>query len=165
MLPEEKDTHENLGIDGNPNLTLNLWRRTGKKVSKYPILVEKEGKRSVFNYVRLSCLNGRAGTTGRQAWQLPGAQRLITIFLILVNSLLCGIYFCDISSYGRKTYGHIISLDNCPSSSEYDIAKPTDFSEVTDEFSSVKARKFTLYICNCTWKILICCILCFASTL
>jgi hypothetical protein len=29
---------------------------------------------------------------GRQARQLPGAQRLITIFLMPVNSSLCGIY-------------------------------------------------------------------------
>jgi hypothetical protein len=70
-----------------------------------------------------------------------GAQRPITIFLISVNSLLCGIYFCDTSRHRRKTGGQILSLDNFPSSSEYDIAKPINFNEVIEEFSSVKAKK------------------------
>jgi hypothetical protein len=72
------------------------------------------------------------------------------IFLISVNSSVCGIYFCDTSSHRRKTDSQILSLDNCPSSSEYDIAKSINFNEVIDELSSVKARKFTLLICNCT---------------
>jgi hypothetical protein len=86
----------------------------------------------------------RAGTRGRQAWQLPGAQRLITIFLISVNSSLCGTYFCDTSTLWRKTDGQILSLDIYPSSSEYDIAKTIHFNDVIDKFASVKARKVTL---------------------
>jgi hypothetical protein len=43
-------------------------------------------------------LLSRAVTRGKQAWQLPKAQRLI-IFLISVNSSLCVIYFCDTSSH------------------------------------------------------------------
>jgi hypothetical protein len=88
-------------------------------------------------------LKSRAGTRGRQAWQLPRAQRLITIFLISANSSFCAMYFCDTSSYRRKTDGQILSLDNCPSSSEYDIAKPISFNEVI-EFSSFKTGKFIL---------------------
>jgi hypothetical protein len=84
----------------------------------------------------------RAGTRGRKAWQLSRAQRLI-IFLISVNSWLCGIYFCDTSSHRRKPDGQILSLDSCPSS-EYDIAKTINSNYVTDEFASVKARKVTL---------------------
>jgi hypothetical protein len=44
--------------------------------------------------------------------------------------------------------GQILSLDNFPSSSEYDIAKPVSFYEVIDEFSSVKVNIyiFTIYI-------------------
>jgi hypothetical protein len=38
----------------------------------------------------------------------------------------------------------MLSLDNCPFSSEYGIAKPINLNEVIDEFSSVKARKFIL---------------------
>jgi hypothetical protein len=62
---------------------------------------------------------------------------LITVFLISVNSSLCGIYFCDTSSHRRKTDGQF--LDSCPSGSEYDIAKTINFNYVTDEFASVKA--------------------------
>jgi hypothetical protein len=58
-------------------------------------------------------------------------------------------YFCDISSHRRKTDGQILSIDNCPSSSDYDIAKTIHFNDVIDEFASVKARKVTLYIFNC----------------
>jgi hypothetical protein len=79
---------------------------------------------------------------GRQAWQLPRAQRLI-IFLISVNSSLCGIHFYDTSRNRHKTDGQILSLGNCPSS-EYDIAKTINFNHVIDEFASVKARKVTL---------------------
>jgi hypothetical protein len=74
-----------------------------------------------------------------------GAQRLITIFLISVNSSLCGTYFCDTSSYRRKTGGQILSLDNFPSNSEYDITKPINFNEVIHEFLSVKAKKIYIY--------------------
>jgi hypothetical protein len=81
-----------------------------------------------------------------------GAQRLIKIFLISVNSSFCGIYSCDTSRHRRKTDGQILFLDSCPSSSEYDIAKNINFNDVIDEFSSVKARKVTLYIFNCTLK-------------
>jgi hypothetical protein len=69
-----------------------------------------------------------------------GAQRLI-IFFISVNSSLCGIHFCDTSRYKHKTDGQILSLDSCPSSSEYDIAKTIDFNDVINEFASVKAKK------------------------
>jgi hypothetical protein len=72
-----------------------------------------------------------------------GAQRLI-IFFISVNSSLCGIHFCDTSRNKHKTEGQILSLDNCPSSSEYDIAKTIDFKDVIDEFASDKTRKITL---------------------
>jgi hypothetical protein len=68
----------------------------------------------------------------------------MTILLILVNSSLCEIYFCDTSSHRRKNHGQILSLYNCPSSSEHDIAKLINSSDVTDEFVSVKARKETL---------------------
>jgi hypothetical protein len=73
-----------------------------------------------------------------------GAQRLITIFLISVNSSLRGIYFYDTSSHRGNTEGQIISLDSCPSSSEYDIAKTINFNNIIDEFASVKAIKVTL---------------------
>jgi hypothetical protein len=73
-----------------------------------------------------------------------GAQLLITIFLISVNSLLCGIYFCDTSRNRHKTDGQILSQDNCPSSNEYDIAKTINLNDVIDEFASVKARKVTM---------------------
>jgi hypothetical protein len=73
-----------------------------------------------------------------------GAQRLKTIFLISVNFSLCGIYFCDPSSRRRKTDGQILSLDSCPSNSEYDIAKTINLNYVIDEFASIKARKVTL---------------------
>jgi hypothetical protein len=63
---------------------------------------------------------------------------------ISINSSLCGIYVCDTSSHRRKTNGQILSLRSCPSSSEYDIAKPIILNVVIDEFASVKARKFTL---------------------
>jgi hypothetical protein len=46
----------------------------------------------------------------------------------------------------RKTEGQILSLDNCPSSSEYDIAKTINFNDVIDEFASVKSKK--RYIVN-----------------
>jgi hypothetical protein len=68
-----------------------------------------------------------------------GAQRLI-IFLISVNSSLCGIHFCDTSRNRHKTDGQILSLD----SSEYDIAKNINLNDVIDVFASVKARKVTL---------------------
>jgi hypothetical protein len=100
------------------------------QVPVYSILVKNSG----YNV-------GRAGTKGRQAWQLPGAQWLITIFLRSVNSALCGIYFYDASSHRRKTDGQILSLDSCSSSSEYDIAKTINFNDVTDEFASVKATR------------------------
>jgi hypothetical protein len=45
---------------------------------------------------------------------------------------------------GVKLVVQILSLDSCPSSSEYDIAKSINFNDVTDEFASVKARKVTL---------------------
>jgi hypothetical protein len=73
-----------------------------------------------------------------------GAQRLITIFLISVNSSLCGIYSCDTSRHRHKTDGQILSLDSCPSSSEYDIAKTINFNDLIDAFASVKKRKVTL---------------------
>jgi hypothetical protein len=85
---------------------------------------------------------------GRQIWQLPRAQRLIT-FLISVNSSHCGKYFCDTSSHRRKTDGHILSLNNCCSSSEYDIAETVTFNDVI-KFATVKARNVTLLICSCT---------------
>jgi hypothetical protein len=72
------------------------------------------------------------------------AQLLITLFLISVNSLLFGIYFCDTSRNRHKTDGQILSLGNCPSSSEYDIARNVNFNYVIDEFASVKARKVKL---------------------
>jgi hypothetical protein len=72
------------------------------------------------------------------------AQLLIIIFLISVNSLLCGIYFCDTSRNRHKTDGQILSLDNCPSSSKYDIAKTINFNYVIDEFAYVKAIKVAL---------------------
>jgi hypothetical protein len=72
------------------------------------------------------------------------AKLLITIFLVSINSLLCGIYFCDTSRNRHKTDGQILSLGICPSSSEYDIAKNINFNDVIDEFASVKARKVTL---------------------
>jgi hypothetical protein len=68
-----------------------------------------------------------------------GVQRVI-IFLISVNSLLCGIHFCDTSRNRHKTDGQIISLGRCPSS-EYDIAKTITFNDVINEFASVKAKK------------------------
>jgi hypothetical protein len=73
-----------------------------------------------------------------------GAQRLITIFVLSVNSSLCGIYFCDTAWQRCKTDGQILSLDSCPSSSEYDMAKTINCNYVTDEFASVKARTVTL---------------------
>jgi hypothetical protein len=76
-----------------------------------------------------------------------GARRLMTIFLISVNSSLCGIqFFCDkhTSRNRHKTNGQILCLDNCPSSSEYNIAKTINFNDVIDEFASVKVRKVTL---------------------
>jgi hypothetical protein len=72
-----------------------------------------------------------------------GAQRLI-IFFISVNSSLCGLHFCDTTRNRHKTDGQILSLDSCPSSSEYDIAKTINFNYVIGEFASVKARKITL---------------------
>jgi hypothetical protein len=79
----------------------------------------------------------------RQTWKLPGVQLLI-IFLISVNSSLCGIHFCDTSRNRHKTDGQILSLYNCPSSSENDVAKNINFNDVIDEFASVKARKVAL---------------------
>jgi hypothetical protein len=55
-----------------------------------------------------------------------GAQRLI--FVLSVNSSLCGIYVCDTSWQGCKTDGQILSLDSCPSSSEYEMAKTINFN-------------------------------------
>jgi hypothetical protein len=66
------------------------------------------------------------------------ARQLITLFLILVNSSLCGIHFYHTSSHRHKINGQILS------SSEYDIAKTIKFNDAVDEFSSVKARKVTL---------------------
>jgi hypothetical protein len=43
----------------------------------------------------------------------------------------------------HKTDGQILSLDSCPSSSEYYIATTINFNDVIDEFTSVKARKIT----------------------
>jgi hypothetical protein len=83
-----------------------------------------------------------AGTRGKQTWQLPRAQRLI-IFLISLNSSICGIYFCDTSSHRRKTDDQTLSLDSCPSS-DSDIAKIISFNDVTDEFTSFKAIEVTL---------------------
>jgi hypothetical protein len=89
-------------------------------------------------------------TRGRKAWQLPraqrdwGAQRLITIILLSVSSSVYEIYSCATSSHRRKTDGQILFLDSCPSSSEYDIATIINFSDVIDEFASVKARKVIL---------------------
>jgi hypothetical protein len=71
-------------------------------------------------------------------------QRLITIFLLSVNSSICGKQFCDTLSSRRKTDGQILSLDSCPSSSEYNIVKIINFNFITDEFASVKARETTL---------------------
>jgi hypothetical protein len=87
------------------------------------------------------CLTTRAGMRGRQAWQLPRVQWLIAVFLVSVIFSLCGTYFCDTWRHRGKTDGQILSLDSCPSSSEYDIAKTIDFNDVIDEFESVKARK------------------------
>jgi hypothetical protein len=64
--------------------------------------------------------------------------------LISVNSSLCGIHFCDTSRNRNKTDSQILSLDSCPSSSEYDITKTINFNYVIDEFASVKAREITL---------------------
>jgi hypothetical protein len=52
-------------------------------------------------------------------------------------------YIFVIHQHRHKTDGQILSLDSCPSS-EYDIAKTINFSDVIDEFASVKARKITL---------------------
>jgi hypothetical protein len=70
-----------------------------------------------------------------------GARRLITMFLISVNSSLCGIYFCDTPSFRRKTDGQTLSLGSYPSSSEYDITKNINFNYVIDKYASAKARK------------------------
>jgi hypothetical protein len=78
------------------------------------------------------------------------AQRLIIIFLISVNSSLCVIYFCDTSSHRRTNDGQILSMDICPSSSEYDIAKTINFNDVIEEFAYFKTREVTLSILNCT---------------
>jgi hypothetical protein len=72
------------------------------------------------------------------------AQLLITIFLLSLNSSFCGIYFCDTSSHRRKTDGQTHFLDSYPSSSEYDITKTINFSDVIDEYASAKARKVSL---------------------
>jgi hypothetical protein len=77
-----------------------------------------------------------------------GMQQLLTIFLISVNSSVCGIYSCATLSHRRKTDGQILFLDSCPSSSEYDIATTINFSDVIDEFASVKVRKVTLQMLN-----------------
>jgi hypothetical protein len=53
-------------------------------------------------------------------------------------------YFCDTSRNRHKTDGQILSLDNCPSSSEYDIAKTINFNDAIDECATVKAREITL---------------------
>jgi hypothetical protein len=71
-----------------------------------------------------------------------GAQRLITVFLISVNSSLCAIDFCHTSSHRHKTDGQILS--QIISSSEYDIGKAITFSDAIDEFASVKARNVIL---------------------
>jgi hypothetical protein len=78
------------------------------------------------------------------AWSSAGmgARRLIAMFLILVNSSLCGIHFCHTSSHRHKTDDQILS--QILSSSEDDIAKTTKFSHVIDKFAFVKARKVTL---------------------
>jgi hypothetical protein len=52
--------------------------------------------------------------------------------------------FYDTSSNRHKTDGQILSLDRCPSSSEYDIAKTINFNYIIDEFASVKGRKIAL---------------------
>jgi hypothetical protein len=57
--------------------------------------------------------------------------------LILVNSSLCGIYFCHTSSHRHKSDGQI--LFHILSSSEYDIAKTIKFNNAID--ASVKERK------------------------
>jgi hypothetical protein len=67
----------------------------------------------------------------------------MTIFVLSVNSSLCGIYFCDTSWKSCKNDGQILSLDSCPSS-EYEMAKTINFNYVADEFASVKARTVTL---------------------
>jgi hypothetical protein len=71
-----------------------------------------------------------------------GAQRLMTIFLIVVNFSLCGIYFCHTLNDRHKTDGQILS--KILSSSEYDITKTIKFNDAIDEFAFVKARKVTL---------------------
>jgi hypothetical protein len=70
------------------------------------------------------------------------AQRLTTIFVLSINSSLCGIYFRDTSWQRCKTDYQILSLDSCPSS-EYEMANTINFSYVADEFASVKARTVT----------------------
>jgi hypothetical protein len=82
-------------------------------------------------------------TRGRQAWQLPVAQRIKAIFLISINSSTRGKYFSDTPSDRRKTLPDSFSYC-CPYGSEYNTAKAVNLNCVIDELASVKARKFIL---------------------
>jgi hypothetical protein len=53
-------------------------------------------------------------------------------------------HFSDTSRHGSEADDQVISLEICPSSSDYDITRTINFNYVIDEFASIKARKVTL---------------------
>jgi hypothetical protein len=72
-----------------------------------------------------------------------GAQRLITIFLISVHSLVCGIYFCNTYGKGIKLMAKSFPWAVVLLTVSTIWQKPLNKKEA-GEFSSVKARKATL---------------------
>jgi hypothetical protein len=106
----------------------------------------------------------KAGTRGRQAWQLPRAQRLI-IFLTTVNPHSVEYIFVIYQVKGVK----LMMAKTFPWTAVLAVSsilqQNINFNYVIDEFAFVKARKLysTLYNFNCTCKIMSC-IFCYASS-